>query len=408
MSSLADKLKELGVQVGTSQIQTPTDKLNPLVSLVDILPGAWEPTPRGDCFILRKNIPLSTSHGRFQILGPPDMRFFESIKHLEGISDIQAEDFLFIDTETTGLAGGAGSYVFLVGAAKYENETLNFAQFFLQDPANEPAQLAALESFAATSKIVISYNGKSFDLPRLKTRYRFHGWLYPFQDIYHIDLLHFVRRIWKSQLPSCTLGDLETHILGLQRDSLDIPGWKVSDHFYEYLNTKDPTPLVNIFYHNEVDVISLAVLLRYLADRLSSPLSNQPDMKPDLISIGKYYYFLQLYKEAKQVLCAALSNTDIPEESLIIGKLCLASIYKKSGDYTSAEPLWKECADSGCFEAFIDLAKHSEHNLSDYETAIHWTLSAIDALETFPASKRSVFSEQLEHRLRRLKKKAQP
>ena len=408
MPSLTEKLKQLGVQVGTSQIQSPANNSGVPRSLVDVLAGQWESTTRGDCFVVRKEIPAHTSHGMINLSGPPDLAFFESLQQLEGISGISPEDFLFIDTETTGLSGGAGTYVFLIGAAKYINDSLDFAQFFLQDPGSESAQLAALESFAASTQIVISYNGKSFDLPRIKTRYQYHGWPNPFENVFHIDLLHFARRIWKAQLPSCTLGDLEKNILGLERHSLDIPGYKVSEYFYQYLHTQDPAPLENIFYHNEIDVISLAALLVHLTDRLSSPMKhyNLLENNPELIDIAKYYYSIQLYQEAKEVLDAALTDPGFPDDILLDGKLCLASIYKKSGDFSSAAPIWEECAEMGSFEALIELAKHAEHNLSDFENAVHWTLSAIELLDTLPAEKHASLSGQLDHRLQRLKLKA--
>ena len=358
--------------------------------------------------MVRKQIPVNTIHGLLQLSGPPDLSFFESHPHLKGISDIPPESFLFIDTETTGLSGGAGTYVFLVGAAKYNQDSLDFAQFFLQDPGSESAQLAALESFTANTKVIISYNGKSFDLPRIKTRYQYHAWPEPFKNAYHIDLLHFARRIWKSHLPSCTLGDLEKNIIGLERDSLDIPGYKVSEYFYHYLHTQDPSPLESIFYHNEIDVISLAALLSYLTDRLSSPLNqdNLLESHSDLIAIAKYYYSIHLYEDAKEVLLAALSDPNFSDEILLEGKLCLGSIYKKSGDISLAAPIWEECAGMGSFEALIDLAKHAEHDLADFENAIHWTLSAMDLLDTFPLDKQSTLSSQLAHRLQRLKTKA--
>jgi uncharacterized protein YprB with RNaseH-like and TPR domain len=335
------------------------------------------------------------------------MSFFESLPNLEGITEVAPENYLFIDTETTGLSGGTGTYVFLAGAAKYEKGSLNFAQFFLQDPAKESAQLSALETFVSSAKIIVSYNGKSFDLPRIRTRYRFHGWPDPFENIYHIDLLHHARRIWKNNLPSCTLGDLEQRIIGLQRSNLDIPGWKVSEHFYEYLNTLNPAPLENVFYHNEVDVISLAALLETIAGRLSSPLRDPTNENNDLISLGKYFFDVGLYSQAEQVLSTALSSHDYSDEIILTGKLCLAAIYKKSGNYSSAASYWNECAEKESFDAYLELAKHHEHNLGDFETAIHWTLTALEALDSFAANKRQVLTDQLNHRLQRLKKRVQ-
>lgn len=407
MSSLSDKLKALGVQVGTSQIQSPSSRPNPNLALVDVLPGTWEATPFGDCFTVRKKFPLSEKYGSGKLNPAPDLAFFEAIRQLEGISDILPEDLLFIDTETTGLSGGAGTYVFLVGVARYgADNKLDFAQFFLQDPSNEAAQLAALESYVSTSKVIISYNGKSFDLPRINTRYRFHGLSTPFDETFHLDLLHIARRLWKNHLPGCTLGDLEINLLGLEREGIDIPGWKVAEHFIQYLSTNDPTPLKNIFYHNEVDVISLAALLGYITDRLSSPLRKEYQGNPDLVSVGIYLNSLRLYIDAQRVLDSALSNPSLPNDLAQAGKLCLADIYKKNGDFLSAVPLWMECAQIGSPDAHIELAKYAEHTLLDYQDAIHWTLSAYDSLNILPSHKQNKISALLDHRLQRLKRKA--
>lgn len=391
--------------MGTSQIKIPSKPIQPS-SLVDVLSGTWESTTSGDCFVVRKSIPLGSRHGKWEINGLPDIRFFETLDHLSGISDVPPEDYLFIDTETTGLSGGVGTYVFLIGAAKYSSDKLEFAQFFLQEPASEPSQLTALESFVSSSKVIISYNGKSFDLPRIKTRYRIHGWPDPFEGIYHLDLLHIARRLWKSHLPGCSLGDLEHYLLDLQRDSLDIPGWQVSEYFYEYIRSGDPAPLECVFYHNEIDVISLAALLEYISERLSFPLKKRYLKERDLVSVGKYFLTLGRIDNAIKVLENALANPDLPDDLLLEGKAALAAAHKRSGDLELAAPLWEDCAVNGSIDSLIELAKYAEHNLSDYERAIHWTLSAQEVLGEFPQDKQAQFDQLLSHRLDRLKKKA--
>ncbi len=391
--------------MGTSQIQIPSKPVPPN-SLVDVLSGTWESTKNGDCFVVRKSIPLGSKHGKRKIGGLPDISFFETLDYLSGIAGVPPEDYLFIDTETTGLSGGVGTYVFLIGAAKYSTDTLEFAQFFLQEPASEPSQLSALENFVSSSKVIISYNGKSFDLPRIKTRYRIHGWPDPFEGIYHLDLLHIARRLWKSHLPGCSLGDLEHYLLDLQRDSLDIPGWQVSEYFFEYIRSGDPAPLESVFYHNEIDVISLAALLEYISERLSFPLNKKYLKERDLVSVGKYFLALGQIENAIKVLKKALANPDLPDVLTTEGKIALAAAHKRSGNLELAAPLWEECAVTGSIDSFIELAKYAEHNLSDYECAIHWTLSAQEVVHDLPQDKQALFDQILSHRLDRLKKKA--
>ena len=404
MPSITEKLKDLGVQLGASNINSSKKSLT-TASLLDTLNGRWEKTTAGDCFVVRKHLPLDLLHGDNDLSRLPDVEIFESLRSLDGISKVPIEQYLFIDTETTGLSGGAGTYVFLAGAAKYEKDGIHFAQFFLQDPSAESCQLAALEDFCANSKVVVSYNGKSFDLPRIKNRYLFHGWPPPFQDIYHLDLLHIVRRLWKTQLPTCSLGDIEYHLLGIQRDSHDIPGWQVSEKFFEYLQSGDPVPLEGVFYHNEVDVISLISLLVYITKRLSTPLLDSYLDRKDLVPIGRYLSDLNKTDLAIEVLSKALQNKSLPFEENLVGAKSLALIYKRANEYEFAVPLWELSADHNDLQSKIELAMYYEHKLYDYEEAIHWTLSAISTANSSTGNDIK-YKRELVHRLNRLKEKA--
>ncbi len=404
MPSLTDKLKELGVQVGTTGIQFSRQTEIPH-DLIDHLPGAWETTSRGECFVVRKSFPLSERVGPVISTSRPSLSVFEPLPSLEGISDIPLSQILFIDTETTGLSGGAGTYVFLVGAARISEDQIEFAQFFLQDPASEASQLAALESFSANTRALVSYNGKSFDLPRIKNRYLFHGWPAPFENVYHIDLLHIARRLWKDHLPGCTLGDLEYHLLHMERDGLDIPGWQVSEKFFEYLQNRDPEPLKGVFYHNEVDVISLVTLLGYISDRLACPTHPAYLEREDQLSFGKFLAYLRQEDSAAEVLESYLKNRKIPSHHKISAQTALASIHKNKGEYKRAVKLWKKSAKKGEIRPSIELAMYYEHQRQDYEEAIHWTLTALDASRDREPESTNLELE-IAHRLNRLKKKA--
>jgi uncharacterized protein YprB with RNaseH-like and TPR domain len=406
MTSLTEKLKSLGVQIGAEKIKAPV-KSNPSLQLTDLFDGCWEGTSHGDCFIVRKSIPLDFVHGSLKLFQELNLDIFEDIPSLSGISSIPYNQFLFIDTETTGLAGGAGTYVFLIGVAKFENERFHFAQFFLQDPANELAQLAALENYCSSAKVIVSYNGKSFDLPRLHTRYRFHGWPQPFEDVFHIDLLHIARRLWKSHLSSCSLGNIEHHLLGVTRSSLDVPGWQVASLFFDYLQNGDPTPLSSVFYHNEIDVLSLITLLNYITNRLSNPLADKYQSLDDLVSIGTYLARHNRIQSAQSVLTHTINNIDLPEHLYLSALSNLASLYKKSGEYSEAVPLWEILASHNVLQAHTDLAIYYEHKKTDFQEAIHWTLSAVEILSLYSSPPQSEkIRAALEHRLSRLKRKS--
>jgi len=404
MPSISDKLKNLGVQIGTSNV-VPPSKSTSRQRLLDVLDGSWEKTRCGDCFIIRKTIPLIEIQKSRKFASILDLNIFSNLPNLEYITSVSRENILYIDTETTGLSGGAGTYVFIIGAAKVISNNIEFAQFFLQDPSSEASQLSALEDFVAGIELIISYNGKSFDIPRIKTRYSFHGWQSPFSDIMHIDLLHLARRLWKNHLPSCTLGDLEHYVLGITRSSLDIPGWQVSEKFFEYLQTGDPEPLLGVLYHNEIDVLSLISLLHYISDRLANPLYVDYKDQEDLVSIGEYLVHFD-ENQAIKVLSTALDNSSLRTENKISGLYSLAKLYKRRSNYELAVPLWKECANCMDPRSNIELAMYFEHKESDFAEAIHWTLSALEIYKSQPESFRPTNKEAAEHRLKRLIRKA--
>ncbi len=152
-------------------------------------------------------------------------------------------------------------------------------------------------------------------------------------------MLHIVRRLWKTQLPTCSLGDAEYHILGIQRESHDITGWQVSEKFFEYLQNNAPDPLKGVFYHNEVYVISLITMLSYIIDRLANPLSAPYRNRDDLVPFGHYLFYLNKVDQAIEVLLKALKNKSLSDESTLLGLITLASIYKKNSDFVSAVPL---------------------------------------------------------------------
>jgi uncharacterized protein YprB with RNaseH-like and TPR domain len=401
MPSLSDKLKALGVQVGTRNIKAPISKNRS--SLVDVLNGEWHKTSSGDCFVVSKSLPFDTKHGVVSLDQFQTPIILERLPGLEGISDIPINKYLFIDTETSSLSGGTGSYVFLIGAAKYTKSSIQFKQFFLEDPSIEPAQLAALEEFASSAKVIISYNGKAFDLPRLKTRFKLHGWPSPFDDILHIDLLHIARRLWKAHLPACNLGEIEHQILDISRSELDVPGYEIARLFFDYLQSGNPAPLKSVFYHNEVDVISLISLYIHILMCLSNPLSQESD---ELISIGLYISHLRFDREAIAILEKALITDTISDTLRFKGMEHLAKLYKKNKEYQKALPLWRDIsAEEDTLSPYIELAMFYEHIEKDFQEALHWTLSAIDLFSQQSESSQSDDLIQLNHRLSRLKKK---
>ncbi len=407
MSSLSDKLKSLGVQIGSEGV-SPSPKSDPSPQLIDVLPGAWKDTPHGETFVVEKRYPLDFTLGSIPI--QPAFSIHPLSKWIDepSLGDYPLGDYAFIDTETTGLSGGTGVYAFLIGVGRFCEDHFLISQFFLQDPAQEAAQLSALESFLASTKVIISYNGKAFDLPRLKSRYKTHHWPPPLRSIPHIDLLHLARRLWNNHLTSCTLGDIEHHILEFARSEDDVPGWKVADLFFEYLHAQDPRPLRRIFYHNEMDVLSMVAILNRISDILNLPQAGSFQHAEELLSAGKFYADLDETETAISIIEKSIVEFDSCSDLYQEGLKTLSFLHKKTGNYHQAVPLWKKATDNGEIYAYIELAKFYEHHKKEYQEAIHWTLSAISQIDNadMDTHKINTIKSDLDHRLQRLKKRA--
>ncbi len=165
----------------------------------------------------------------------------------------------FLDTETTGLAGGSGTYAFLIGVGRICGDGFRVRQFFMREYSEEKSLLAGLTAHLAEFDTLVTYNGKTYDQPLLETRYRMNRDKPPFARLPHLDLLHGARRLWKLRFENCRLVHLEQQILGVERQG-DLPGEMIPYVYFEYLRTKEAARLVPIFHHNAVDILTLACL----------------------------------------------------------------------------------------------------------------------------------------------------
>jgi uncharacterized protein YprB with RNaseH-like and TPR domain len=314
--------------------------------------------------------------------------------------------FAFLDIETTGLAGGTGTYAFLVGIARFENEHFHLAQFFMRDPSEEPAHLLAVEEFLAPCQVLVTFNGKAFDAPLLAARYTTQGWRNPLANVAHLDLLHISRRLWRDRLPNRALGSLEVEILGLPRTNDDIPGWMIPEMYFRYIHTGDARPLMNVFYHNSVDVLSLVSLLDHIAHLLEDPLHAQIEHALDLFAITRLYDDLERWEEAISLYRLVIERLD-DETSRQEAIRRLSLLHKRRGEWENALELWQIAAQAQQLYAYEELAKYHEHHTCQAHEALHWTLTALDWLNTpeCPTSQRLEWLPGFQHRLERLKRK---
>ena len=402
-SDLSEQLKKLGVQFGKDKpIPAPVKKKIPIESLVT---GHEFDTIFGKIF--SSNHQYSDQHQHGAVPLKPFTKY-EVLCEWAQAAHLAANDiseFIFLDTETTGLSGGTGTIPFMIGAARFIGDQFVLEQFFLRNPAEEKAQLAALTEFVDGTKAVVSYNGKSFDIPIINTRYILNRLSNPFDEMDHIDLLHITRRVWKRRLKQCNLGNIEKEILEFYRTSEDIPGYLMPEFYRNYIADGDASQIAGIFYHNEIDVISLSALFTTLAAILEDPTSKNLSHAEDIYSIGRLMESLNREVLAEQLYSSKhfLSSND---EELILSLLSRARIYKKNKKFGEALPLWMQAHKLGSIDAALELAKYYEHITKDYQEALAITNQLLQQLAS---NSSEVFNNntlaQLQHRRYRLLKR---
>jgi hypothetical protein len=411
MPNLSDKLKSLGVKVGARDLTPPVP--HDAWPIARVMPGQVYATPAGETYLVEASYPspfnpgLQTADISSDAAGIlPSM---EIIAAWAGESRLQTNPlpaFAFLDIETTGLAGGTGTYAFLVGIARYESDHFHLAQFFMRDPSEEPAHLLAVEEFLAPCEVLVTFNGKAFDAPLLATRFLTHGWKFPLAHVAHLDLLHLARRLWRDRLPNRALGNLEVEILGLPRTNNDIPGWMIPEMYFDYIHTGDARPLVNVFYHNAVDVISMVSLLDHIAHLLDNPIHTQIEHALDLFAITRLYDELGRWEEAIPLYHLAIERLE-DEAYRQEAVRRLSMLHKRRDEWEHAVALWQQAAEAQQLYAFEELAKYHEHHTRQVHEAMHWTLTALELLNSpeYSMLQKLEWLPEFQHRLERLKHK---
>lgn len=405
MPSLSDKLKSLGVSIGTDGIEkTRKSPKYPIERIVQH--GDEISTPLGQTFVISENY---ADDPRRKDL---PLQFSASLSNLSiwlGDANLllrKPESFVFLDTETSGLAGGTGTYAFLIGIGKFTGDGFHLTQFFMRDPYEEPAQLAALQQALDGCEVLVTYNGKSFDVPLLNSRFVVNGEPPPLNSYTHIDLLHIARKIWRDRLESRSLGSIETNILDLPRTGEDIPGWMVPTIYFDYIKSGDARPIKNVLYHNAMDIISLASLLNHVSTMLDDPHGGMVEHGIDFIAMAKIYEDMGEYHAAAECFERGL-NFDLPENIRNQAFYRWSIMEKRRDNIEQSISLWRTAAGFNEIYAHEELAKVFEHRTKEYSQAIHWTELALEVISSpeFPVIDRELWKPRLEHRLNRLQRK---
>ena len=367
-------------------------------NLSELVDGQFISNEFGSYFLVEHTTDLCTKYGDFEVESPRINHIFLKQIGAKG-TDIKPDKIIFIDTETTGLAGGTGTFAFMIGVGFVRENSFITKQYFMSDFGDEPAMLHDLEKELDNFEVMVSFNGKSFDIPLIKNRFTMQNFEDPIGDKLHIDLLHLSRRLWKNELESCSLGSLEYFILRFDRDlSSDILGSEIPDTYYNYLDTGDSSEIKNIFYHNEMDVLSMDILLNLLTDMFSLRFPS-PQIKFSDYAVGKIYadnHELDIAKKYYEFFRQTATERLLFE---------LSYLYKKTGEIDKAKSIWEIEAGNNKIYALIELAMQAEHAQRNFEVAKKFTEKAITLAELDILKTDKLL--ELYHRLTRLNNKIQ-
>ena len=406
MTTLAEKLQALGVKTGAAEIPIPPAAEH--YDIASVLEGSLLSTALGQTFVYEERFAAGYLHGHAPIRPHAPLDIMSAWASDARLGRMPLEAFAFLDTETSGLAGGTGTYAFLVGVGRFTVEgDFLLQQFFMRDPSEEAALLEGLAAFLAPAQALVTFNGKAFDAPLLTTRYRMHRIPVPFQDFSHLDLLPLARRLWRDRLESRALKYLEENILLAPRTAAEVPGYEIPWLYFHYLRTGDARPLKGVFYHNAMDVVALAALLSHTATMLADPFHEMIEHGLDVIALARLYEDLGQWETAARLFEKGLQMS-LGAEDFSQAVRRLSVLQRRRGDFEQATHLWEQAAADGHIYAHVELAKYYEHRQRDPRTALKWTKSALKDLKDaeLPTYVRKHWEDELRRRRERLEAKA--
>jgi uncharacterized protein len=347
-----------------------------------LISGEVVQTACGEHFETEKLFERHRRHGSMDISNlhelPPDL--LDSLS-AGAIASSHPTKWAFLDTETTGLAGGTGTYAFLIGVGSIEPAGFRLRQFFMRDYGEEASLLRRLSEHLAQFDVLITYNGKTYDQPLLETRFRMARAPHPFERLAHLDLLFGARRLWKLRLESCRLVELENRILGVERQG-DLPGEMIPYYYFEYLRTQQALRLVPVFHHNAIDILSLACLTAIVPFAFRSPEETAFRHGADLIGLARWVLEAGRREEALRLLRRAV-DLGLPDDLLFRTLWDIGALEKRLGRPDAALAMFTDLAASRNAyraRALRELAMHYEHRERNYAMALEMTRSAL-ALE---------------------------
>ena len=419
MSGLADRIRGIvGSAVAQpSRIAGLSDRTDPpsrseLSGLEQLLGGVWRQHVAPSCFVVERRFDPSVSYGSARV-GDFAVRLAAAAADAPMLAGgtPAPPPFVYLDLETTGLSGGAGTHAFLVGCGWFDEEDgFVTRQYLMTRHADERPMLAAVSGELASAGALVSFNGKSFDVPLLETRYLFHRFEWCAGRLPHLDVLHPARRFWgpraspdagRGAESSCSLLSLEHHVLGARRIG-DVAGFEIPVRYFQFVRSGDARPLAAVLEHNRLDLLSLAGLTAQLLHLVRTGVGAARDAR-EALALGCVYSRAGLDGRSREAYERAASGSMRLVTISALRELALAA--RRARRYDDAAGCWQRLLDiSGCpplvaREASEALAIHHEHRVRDLEAA------KMFALKSLESGQQRAWTEAVHHRLARIERK---
>jgi uncharacterized protein YprB with RNaseH-like and TPR domain len=365
-------------------------------------------TALGDVYLTERRWPLEHYHGH-RALGEALQVEPKAVSRLaRGLLPQHIPQTVFVDVETTGLAGGTGTLAFLVGLGAFDGDSFLVRQLFLAGPSGEEAMLAIALDAVSSAAALVTFNGRCFDLPLLETRFTLNR-LRPPAGLLHLDLLYWARRLYRRRLASCRLAHLETALLGLERED-DVPGWLIPSLYFDYLRFGRAAPLEAVFRHNALDILSMVTLLAHLSDAVSARAVREP---ADCLALARWEEAEGHLADARSLYETAFRQSADEGERMQAAR-ALLRLYRWESRWPETEEMLLNVVENHetsehRLEALVALAKLKEHRQRRFDEAESLTRQALVFVEAREARYLRVdetFSrEALLHRLARLRRR---
>lgn len=405
LDDLRKRLHHLGVMPGSEWKARPPAA--PPVGIETLVAGQVRESAAGSCYEVTHIHAPDTLRGALP-LGEWLAQDPATIARMGGAINVGLPNLrrlIFLDTETTGL-GGVGTLVFMVGIGFFnEADQFEVHQFFLRSPSEEPAMLSLIHEALEPDGGLVTFNGRTFDVPMLASRYILARKPTHVGCLPNLDLLPPARRLWKRRLPSCALGALERDVLGIRRTQADVPGWLIPTLYQQYLQTGDGREMARVFYHNEQDILSMITLAATLSRAFGQPDAPALPIE-DRLSLARWYESQGALAECEVAYRVAMDEAPDAEtrHEALSG---LAALLKRLDRRGEAVPLWEYLADLKLDTAgHEELAKHYEWHEGNLAQALKWTEQGLRLAESWrPGLRRTEALRELNHRHKRLVRK---